>query len=121
MSLMGEMLARGKVRDIYEAGEDLILVASDRVSVFDVVLPTMITGKGQVLTGVSLFWFDKTSHLIDNHLITADFRWHRRPLIRVRELRHEGRHGHRVVRVRGLQLRERIALEIGLPDGQHFR
>jgi phosphoribosylaminoimidazole-succinocarboxamide synthase len=72
MSLMGEMLARGKVRDIYEAGEDLILVASDRVSVFDVVLPTMITGKGQVLTGVSLFWFDKTSHLIDNHLITAD-------------------------------------------------
>lgn len=74
MSLMGEMLSRGKVRDIYEAGDDLLLVASDRVSVFDVVLPTQIPGKGQVLTGLTMFWLDKTKQVIDNHLITADYR-----------------------------------------------
>ena len=74
MSLMAEMFARGKVRDIYEAGEDLILVASDRVSVFDVVLPTEIPRKGQVLTGLSLFWFERTKQLVDNHLVTADYR-----------------------------------------------
>jgi phosphoribosylaminoimidazole-succinocarboxamide synthase len=73
MSLMAELHARGKVRDIYEAGSDaLILVASDRVSVFDVVLPTDIPGKGQVLTGLSMFWFDKTKDMIGNHLINAD-------------------------------------------------
>jgi phosphoribosylaminoimidazole-succinocarboxamide synthase len=71
--LMGEMLSRGKVRDIYEAGDDLLLVASDRVSVFDVVLPTQIPGKGQVLTGLTMFWLDKTKQVIDNHLITADY------------------------------------------------
>jgi len=71
---MGEMLSRGKVRDIYEAGDDLLLVASDRVSVFDVVLPTQIPGKGQVLTGLTMFWLDKTKQVIDNHLITADYR-----------------------------------------------
>lgn len=74
MSLMGEMLARGKVRDIYEAGDDLLLVASDRVSVFDVVLPTPVPGKGQVLTGLTMFWLDKTKGVIDNHLISADYR-----------------------------------------------
>ncbi len=74
MSLMAELHGRGKVRDIYEAGEDLLLVASDRVSVFDVVLPTPIPGKGQVLTGLSLHWFEQTRHLIDNHVRTADFR-----------------------------------------------
>ena len=72
--MMAELHARGKVRDIYEAGDDLVLVATDRVSVFDVVLPTDISGKGQVLTGLSLFWFDKTKDLIRNHLITADYR-----------------------------------------------
>jgi phosphoribosylaminoimidazole-succinocarboxamide synthase len=74
MSLMGEMFARGKVRDIYEAGDDLLLVASDRVSVFDVVLPTPIPGKGQVLTGLSVFWFEKTSALVENHLKSVDYR-----------------------------------------------
>jgi phosphoribosylaminoimidazole-succinocarboxamide synthase len=75
MSLMAELHARGKVRDIYEAGPDaLVLVASDRVSVFDVVLPTDIPGKGQVLTGLSMFWFDKTKDMIGNHLISADVR-----------------------------------------------
>jgi phosphoribosylaminoimidazole-succinocarboxamide synthase len=65
--------ARGKVRDLYEAGEDaLLLVASDRISAFDVVLPTAIPDKGRVLTGLSLFWFDRTSDLVANHVITAD-------------------------------------------------
>ena len=67
-----EMFAQGKVRDIYEAGPDLLLVASDRVSAFDVVLPTPIPGKGQVLTGLSLYWFEQTGGLIANHLLTAD-------------------------------------------------
>ena len=72
MSLTAELHARGKVRDIYEAGDELIMVASDRISAFDVVLPTPIPDKGRVLTGLSLFWFEKTRDLVANHLITAD-------------------------------------------------
>jgi phosphoribosylaminoimidazole-succinocarboxamide synthase len=72
MSLAEEMLAQGKVRDLYPAGDDLLMVASDRISAFDVVLPTPIPGKGQVLTGVSLYWFDFLKELVPNHLITAD-------------------------------------------------
>ncbi|MEA2555034.1 MAG: phosphoribosylaminoimidazole-succinocarboxamide synthase [Actinomycetota bacterium] len=65
--------ARGKVRDIYEAGPDrLLLVASDRISAFDVVLPTLVPDKGRVLTAFSSFWFDRTCDLIGNHVITAD-------------------------------------------------
>ena len=67
------LLAKGKVRDIYDAGEDkLILVASDRISAFDVVLPGAIPDKGRVLTGLSLFWFERTRDLVANHLITAE-------------------------------------------------
>jgi phosphoribosylaminoimidazole-succinocarboxamide synthase len=66
------LMAKGKVRDIYDAGEDrLILVASDRISAFDVVLPNPIPEKGRVLTGLSLFWFERTRDLVANHLITA--------------------------------------------------
>jgi phosphoribosylaminoimidazole-succinocarboxamide synthase len=65
-------LRRGKVRDVYDLGEHLLLVASDRVSAFDVVLPTPIPGKGAVLTQMSAFWFGQTSALIGNHLIAAD-------------------------------------------------
>ena len=72
MSLTAELHARGKVRDIYEAGEELIMVASDRISAFDVVLPTPIPDKGRVLTGLSLFWFEKTKDLVANHLLTAE-------------------------------------------------
>jgi phosphoribosylaminoimidazole-succinocarboxamide synthase len=64
--------ARGKVRDVYTAGEDLLLVATDRISAFDVVLPSMIPEKGRVLTGLSLFWFDRTADLVGNHLLTAE-------------------------------------------------
>ncbi|HCP61308.1 MAG TPA: phosphoribosylaminoimidazolesuccinocarboxamide synthase [Actinobacteria bacterium] len=69
---MAELHAQGKVRDIYEAGDDLLLVATDRISAFDVVLPTPIPDKGRVLTGVSLHWFELTKNLVANHLLTAD-------------------------------------------------
>jgi phosphoribosylaminoimidazole-succinocarboxamide synthase len=71
MTLAG-LHAQGKVRDIYEAGEDLLIVATDRISAFDLVLPTPIPGKGQVLSGLSLFWFDALADLVANHLLTAD-------------------------------------------------
>ncbi|RMG57133.1 MAG: phosphoribosylaminoimidazolesuccinocarboxamide synthase [Deltaproteobacteria bacterium] len=63
---------RGKVRDIYDLGESLLIVATDRISAFDVVLPNGIPGKGKVLTKISLFWFDFLREVIPNHLITAD-------------------------------------------------
>jgi phosphoribosylaminoimidazole-succinocarboxamide synthase len=64
------LLASGKVRDIYELGDRLLLVASDRVSTYDVVHPNTIPGKGAVLTGISAFWFDRTSHVIANHVVS---------------------------------------------------
>lgn len=63
--------ARGKVRDIYELGEDLLLVASDRISAFDYVLASGIPDKGRVLTQLSLFWFRLLSPIVANHVITA--------------------------------------------------
>ncbi len=65
-------LGRGKVRDIYEVEGNLLLVTTDRLSAFDVVLPTGIPRKGEVLTQISLYWFDFLSDLVPNHLITAD-------------------------------------------------
>lgn len=62
----------GKVRDVYEAGKNLIIVASDRISAFDCILPTPIPDKGKVLTQLSLFWFEKTQGIIKNHLISSD-------------------------------------------------
>ena len=66
-----ELLHSGKVRDVYADGSDLILVASDRMSVYDVVLPTPIPDKGRVLTQLSLWWFDRLSDVIGNHVISA--------------------------------------------------
>src|SRR5215475_3150655 len=63
---------RGKVRDIYDFGQTLLIVATDRISVFDVVLPTGIPGKGKILTQLSCFWFAHTRGLVRNHLVTAD-------------------------------------------------
>jgi phosphoribosylaminoimidazole-succinocarboxamide synthase len=64
------LVSRGKVRDIYAVDDDkLLIVASDRLSAFDVVLPTPIPGKGRVLTGLSNFWFGRTQHVVPNHLI----------------------------------------------------
>ncbi|MCE5195623.1 MAG: phosphoribosylaminoimidazolesuccinocarboxamide synthase [Negativicutes bacterium] len=64
--------SRGKVRDIYEAADQLLLIATDRVSAFDVVLPNGIAHKGQVLTQLSRFWFEKLAHIVPNHLITTE-------------------------------------------------
>src|SRR5438093_958436 len=63
--------ARGKVRDIYDLGDKLLIVATDRLSAFDVILPTPIPDKGRVLTQLSLFWFDLLKDVIPNHVITA--------------------------------------------------
>ncbi len=63
---------RGKVRDIYDLGEHLLIVATDRISAFDVVLPNGIPDKGRVLTQLSLYWFERTGHLVPNHLVSAD-------------------------------------------------
>jgi phosphoribosylaminoimidazole-succinocarboxamide synthase len=69
------IVARGKVRDIYDAGDGrLLLVATDRISAFDVVLPDAIPDKGRVLTGFSSFWFERTIDLVPNHVITVE-RW----------------------------------------------
>ncbi|MGI8913584.1 MAG: phosphoribosylaminoimidazolesuccinocarboxamide synthase [Chloroflexota bacterium] len=66
------LVARGKVRDIYRCDDTLLLVATDRVSAFDVVLPTPIPEKGRVLTELSAFWFQRLASLVPNHLITTD-------------------------------------------------
>jgi phosphoribosylaminoimidazole-succinocarboxamide synthase len=66
------LLHSGKVRDVYLEGEDIILVASDRVSVYDVVLPTPIPDKGKILTQLSLWWFDQLKDVVPNHVISAD-------------------------------------------------
>ncbi|MFL5869583.1 MAG: phosphoribosylaminoimidazolesuccinocarboxamide synthase [Solirubrobacterales bacterium] len=62
----------GKVREIYEAGDDLIMVASDRISAYDVVLPTPIPDKGKVLTQMSVFWFETTGNICPNHYISQE-------------------------------------------------
>ncbi|GAB2927540.1 phosphoribosylaminoimidazolesuccinocarboxamide synthase [Micromonospora polyrhachis] len=66
-----ELLHSGKVRDVYADGDDLILVASDRLSVYDVVLPTPIPDKGKLLTALSLWWFEQLADLVPNHVISA--------------------------------------------------
>jgi len=67
-----ELIRRGKVRDVYGDGDDLILVASDRVSVYDVVLPTPIPDKGAILTQLSLWWFRQMVDLVPNHVLSED-------------------------------------------------
>ncbi len=72
--------ARGKVRDIYEAGDDLLFLASDRISAFDHILATEIPDKGKVLTQLSLFWFDYLRNVISNHVIAAQVEQYPEPL-----------------------------------------
>ena len=67
-----ELLHSGKIRDVYADGDDILLVASDRVSVYDVVLPTPIPDKGKILTQLSLWWFDQLADIVPNHVISAD-------------------------------------------------
>jgi phosphoribosylaminoimidazole-succinocarboxamide synthase len=66
-----ELIHSGKVRDVYADGEDLLLVASDRVSVYDVVLPTPVPGKGRILTQLSLWWFSRLADIVPGHVISA--------------------------------------------------
>ena len=66
-----ELVHSGKVRDVYADGDDLILVASDRVSVYDVVLPTPIPDKGRILTALSLWWFERLADIAPNHVLSA--------------------------------------------------
>ena len=66
-----ELIHSGKVRDLYADGDDLIMVASDRVSVYDVMLPTPIPDKGAVLTRLSLWWFDQLADIVPNHVVSA--------------------------------------------------
>ncbi len=65
------LIASGKVRDMYDLGERLLMVASDRISTYDAVHPTPIPDKGAVLTGISVFWFERTAALVPNHLVSA--------------------------------------------------
>ncbi len=66
------LYCRGKVRDVYDLGQYLLVVATDRVSAFDVVLPTPVPDRGKVLTQLSAFWFERTRPLVPNHLVTTD-------------------------------------------------
>ena len=66
-----ELIHSGKVRDVYADSGDLLLVASDRVSIYDVVLPTPVPGKGRILTQLSLWWFERLTDIIPNHVISA--------------------------------------------------
>jgi len=63
---------RGKVRDVYEIGDHLLIVATDRVSAFDVVLPNGLAGKGRILTGISLYWFNMMKDVISNHIVATE-------------------------------------------------
>ena len=83
-----ELVHSGKVRDVYADGDDLVLVASDRISVFDVVLPTAIPDKGAILTQLSLWWFERLADVVPNHVVSATdvpARWAGRA-VRVRRL-----------------------------------
>jgi phosphoribosylaminoimidazole-succinocarboxamide synthase len=65
------LLASGKVREIYDSGDKLLIVASDRISTYDVVHPNPIPGKGEVLTGLSSFWFEHTADIVPNHMLSV--------------------------------------------------
>ena len=65
-------IKEGKVREIYDNGDTLIMVATDRISCFDVILDNTVTKKGTVLTQMSKFWFDMTEDVINNHMVSAD-------------------------------------------------
>ena len=85
-----ELFRRGKVRDVYAVEDKLLIVATDRISAFDVVLPNAIPHKGAVLTALSLFWFDFLKEIVENHVITTDVNNYPAPLNEHRQ-RLEGR------------------------------
>ena len=65
-------VASGKVREIFDLGEQLLIVATDRISAFDVIMPNGIPGKGEVLTKLSAFWFERLGHIVPNHFVSVD-------------------------------------------------
>lgn len=67
-----KLFKKGKVRDVYDLGSSLLMVATDRISAFDVVMPNPIPDKGKILTQISLFWFEKMKPLVENHVITSN-------------------------------------------------
>ncbi|GAB1430384.1 phosphoribosylaminoimidazolesuccinocarboxamide synthase [Ignavibacteria bacterium] len=67
-----KLFRRGKVRDVYDLGDTLLMVATDRISAFDVIMSEPVPGKGKLLTDMSVFWFKLTEHIVRNHLISAD-------------------------------------------------
>ncbi|KPK96980.1 MAG: phosphoribosylaminoimidazole-succinocarboxamide synthase [Omnitrophica WOR_2 bacterium SM23_72] len=75
-----KLFKRGKVRDVYDLGDKLLIISTDRISCFDVVLPNGIPCKGKVLTGLSCFWFEFVKKILPNHFITSDFRQYPKPL-----------------------------------------
>lgn len=80
-----KLFRRGKVRDVYDLGDKLLIVSTDRISCFDVVLPSAIPYKGQVLTALSCFWFDLIKEILPNHLITADVNKYPKELLKYKE------------------------------------
>ncbi len=80
------LVRRGKVRDIYDAGDDPLFVATDRISAFDCILGSGIPCKGRVLTQISLFWFDYLRHLVPSHVVTGDVDQFPAPLQQFRDL-----------------------------------
>ncbi|MCX7794084.1 MAG: phosphoribosylaminoimidazolesuccinocarboxamide synthase [Thermodesulfovibrionales bacterium] len=80
------LLKRGKVRDIYEIDDALLIIATDRVSAFDVVLPDPIPDKGRVLTQISIYWFNQMKDIIENHIIATDVKDYPQELHKYREL-----------------------------------
>jgi len=79
------LATRGKVRDVYDLGDQLLIVSTDRMSAFDVVLPNGIPGKGEVLTAMSLFWFDFLSDITEHHLVSASIDEYPKPLRKYRD------------------------------------
>ncbi|MFA6079741.1 MAG: phosphoribosylaminoimidazolesuccinocarboxamide synthase [Candidatus Omnitrophota bacterium] len=81
-----KLFRRGKVRDVYDLGDKLLIVSTDRISCFDVVLPSCIPHKGEVLTQISLFWFELTKDIVENHLITADVNKYPKELAKYKDI-----------------------------------
>jgi phosphoribosylaminoimidazole-succinocarboxamide synthase len=79
------LFVKGKVRNVYDLGDKLLMVATDRISAFDVVFPNLIPNKGKVLNSISEFWFEYTSDIIGNHMITTDASQYPEGLSRLRE------------------------------------
>src|SRR5215469_12004253 len=118
-----ELRGRGKVRDIYDLGDRLLIVATDRLSAFDVVLPTPIPDKGRVLTQLSLFWFEKLADIVAHHVIDAkNFAGDLAPYAAALDGRSMGAQDRSSAhRVRGARLHFRLRLEGLSKDRRHLR